>query len=85
MVIARRGVRVMNNYTINELMAVTASRMLKDGQNVVVGLGLPQVATLLAKNSHDIRFSENLSETGLPNDEEIYLLRNVIDPKKLYI
>jgi glutaconate CoA-transferase subunit B len=40
------------SYTSNELMAVTASRRLQNGQNVVVGLGLPQVASLLAKSSH---------------------------------
>ncbi len=39
-------------YTTNELMAVTASRMLEDGQNVVVGIGLPQIATLLANRTH---------------------------------
>jgi glutaconate CoA-transferase subunit B len=39
-------------YTTNELMTVTASRLLIDGQNIVVGLGLPQIATLLAKRTH---------------------------------
>jgi acyl CoA:acetate/3-ketoacid CoA transferase beta subunit len=42
----------MSNYSTNELMAVTASRLLKDGQNVVVGLGLPQIATVLAQYTH---------------------------------
>ncbi|MDR1205092.1 MAG: hypothetical protein LBL26_06380 [Peptococcaceae bacterium] len=39
-------------YTSNELMAVTAAKRLENGQNIVVGLGLPQVAALLAKSSH---------------------------------
>ncbi len=33
----------------------------------------------------EIKFSNSLRETDLPNDSEIYLLRNVIDPQKLYI
>lgn len=42
----------MSRYSTNELMAVTASRLLKDYQNVVVGLGLPQIATVLAQSTH---------------------------------
>ena len=29
-------------YTTNELMAVTASRLLRDSDNIVVGLGCPR-------------------------------------------
>ena len=39
----------MANYSTNELMAVCAAMRLKDGMNVAVGLGLPQMACFLAK------------------------------------
>jgi glutaconate CoA-transferase subunit B len=42
----------MANYTTNELMAVCAAMRLKDGMNVAVGLGLPQMACFLAKATH---------------------------------
>lgn len=83
MVIARRGVMEMSKYTTNELMAVTASRMLKDGQNIVVGLGLPQVATLLAKNSH----APNLNiifEIGVVNPESVDTGVGIADPRLWY-
>lgn len=70
----------MSNYTTNELMAVTASRLLKDGQNIVVGLGLPQVATLLAKNSH----APNLNiiyEIGVVNPESVDTGVGIADPR----
>lgn len=73
----------MSNYTTNELMAVTASRMLQDGQNIVVGLGLPQVATLLAKNSH----APNLNiifEIGVVNPESVDTGVGIADPRLWY-
>jgi len=75
----------MNNsiITTNELMAVTASRMLEDGQNIVVGLGLPQVATLLAKNSH----APNLNiiyEIGVVNPESVDTGVGIADPRLWY-
>jgi glutaconate CoA-transferase subunit B len=83
MVIKRFGVMIMSNYTTNELMAVTASRLLKDGQNIVVGLGLPQVATLLAKNSH----APNLNiifEIGVVNPESVDTGVGIADPRLWY-
>lgn len=83
MVIANIGVMQMNKYTTNELMAVTASRMLEDGQNIVVGLGLPQVATLLAKNSH----APNLNiiyEIGVVNPESVDTGVGIADPRLWY-
>lgn len=83
MVIKRIGVIQMSNFTTNELMAVTASRMLEDGQNIVVGLGLPQVATLLAKNSH----APNLNiifEIGVVNPESVDTGVGIADPRLWY-
>jgi glutaconate CoA-transferase subunit B len=42
----------MAAYSTNELMAVCAAMRLKDGMNVAVGLGLPQMACFLAKATH---------------------------------
>ena len=70
-------------YSTNELMAVTASRMLKDGQNVVVGLGLPQIATLLAKQTH----APNLTiiyEIGVTNSECVDPGVGIADPRYWY-
>lgn len=39
-------------YTTNELMCVSAAMRLKDGMNVAVGVGLPQMACFLAKFTH---------------------------------
>lgn len=35
-----------------EIMAVAGARELRDGEVVIVGLGLPEVATILAKRTH---------------------------------
>lgn len=70
-------------FTTNELMAATASRMLEDGQNIVVGLGLPQIATLLAKNSH----APNLNiiyEIGVINAESVDTGVGIADPRLWY-
>lgn len=40
------------DYTTNELMCVSAAMRLKDGMNVAVGVGLPQMACFLAKFTH---------------------------------
>lgn len=40
---------------------------------------------VIENTGFDIKFAEDLKETDLPHENEIYLLRNVIDPNKLYI
>jgi len=85
MVTARFGVMKMANekYTTNELMAVVASRMLEDGQNIVVGLGLPQIATLLAKRTH----APNLNiiyEIGVVNPASVDTGVGIADPRLWY-
>ncbi|HHX75077.1 MAG TPA: hypothetical protein GX699_09265, partial [Firmicutes bacterium] len=70
-------------YTTNELMAVTAARALQDGQNVIVGLGLPQVAALLAKSTH----APNLNiiyEIGVVNAEAADPGVGIADPRLWY-
>ena len=40
------------DFTASELMAVSGARELEDRQVVAVGIGLPMVASFLAKKSH---------------------------------
>ncbi len=40
------------DYTLAEFMAAVASREIKDGENVFIGIGVPLMAGLLAKNTH---------------------------------
>ncbi len=42
----------ITTYTGTELLACVASRLLKDGQSVFVGTGLPMIAALLAQRMH---------------------------------
>lgn len=39
-------------YTLAELLACVASRLLEDGRAVFVGTGLPMIATMLAQRTH---------------------------------
>lgn len=40
------------DYVLAELMAVAAAREIRDGEVVFIGIGVPMLAALLAKNSH---------------------------------
>ena len=40
------------DYSTNELMAVAGSHELQDGKVIAVGIGLPQIASVLAKHTH---------------------------------
>jgi glutaconate CoA-transferase subunit B len=40
------------NYTAQELMIASAARELRDGQVVIVGIGVPVLASLLAQRTH---------------------------------
>lgn len=41
-----------NGYSLSELLACVASRLLEDGRSVFVGTGLPMIAALLAQRRH---------------------------------
>src|SRR5688500_20333037 len=49
-----------------EVMAAAGARELSDGQTVVVGIGLPQVACFLARRTHAPRLTP-LLELGVAN------------------
>ncbi|MCI0521022.1 MAG: CoA-transferase subunit beta [Chloroflexi bacterium] len=42
----------MNNYTSSELLTINAARLLRDGDVVFVGVGLPNLACNLARRTH---------------------------------
>lgn len=70
-------------YTPFELMAVAGARELKNGEIVAVGLGLPVVATFLAKRTHapDITI---MFELGVIDPEPIHTGVGLADPRVWY-
>ena len=42
----------MMDYSGSQLMAVNAARLLQDGETVLVGVGLPNIACNLARRTH---------------------------------
>jgi glutaconate CoA-transferase, subunit B len=70
-------------FSPGEIMATAGSRELKDGQNVVVGIGLPQVAALLAKYTH----APNLcliNEQGIIDPSPVDPAVGMADPRMWY-
>ncbi|GAB7389347.1 glutaconate CoA-transferase subunit B [Bacillaceae bacterium] len=75
-------VKNLTTYSLNELMCVTASRELKDGEVVFAGYGLPLVATYLAQCTH----APNLvliTETGNVRMTPPYSLPRSVDDIRL--
>jgi glutaconate CoA-transferase subunit B len=71
------------DYTSFELMAVTGARELKDGEIVAVGLGLPVVASFLAKRTHAPNLTIIL-ELGVVDPEPIDIGSGLSDPRFWY-
>lgn len=64
-------------YTLNELMVVAAAREIKDGEIVFVGMRLPLIAFVVAKNTHApgaIGLFENGVVRSTPSPELIYTM-----------
>jgi glutaconate CoA-transferase subunit B len=70
-------------YTPFELMAVAGARELKDGEIVAVGLGLPVVASFLAKRTHAPRLTM-LFELGVVDPEPVHQGVGLADPRVWY-
>jgi acyl CoA:acetate/3-ketoacid CoA transferase beta subunit len=70
-------------YTPFELMAVAGARELKDGEIVAVGLGLPVVATFLAKRTHAPNITI-LFELGVIDPEPVHTGIGLSDPRIWY-
>jgi glutaconate CoA-transferase subunit B len=71
------------NYTPSELMAVSGARELEDRQVVAVGIGLPMVASFLAKKTHAPNMTI-LFELGVIDPEPIHTGVGLADPRVWY-
>ena len=71
------------DYAPFELMAAAAAREVSDGEIVAVGLGLPVVATFLAKRTHAPN-TTILLELGVVNPEPIDIGQGLSDPRFWY-
>jgi len=72
-----------NIYSPSELMAVAGARELKDDQVVAVGIGLPVVASLLAKQLHAPNMTI-LFELGVIDPEPVDYGVGLADPRVWY-
>ena len=72
-----------SDYTPSELMAVAGARELQDRQVVAVGLGLPVVASFLAKKTHAPNMTI-LFELGVIDPEPIHPGVGLADPRVWY-
>ena len=71
------------DFTASELMAVSGAREIEDGQIVAVGLGLPVVASFLAKRTHAPDMTI-LFEIGVDDPEPIHTGVGIADPRVWY-
>jgi glutaconate CoA-transferase, subunit B len=71
------------DYTPSELMAAAGARELQDRQVVAVGLGLPVVASFLAKLTHAPNMTM-LFELGVIDPEPIHAGVGLADPRVWY-
>lgn len=70
-------------YTPLELMAAAGARELKDGEVVAVGIGLPVVASFLAKRTHAPNITI-LFELGVVDPEPVHTGVGLADPRVWY-
>ncbi|HSW40064.1 MAG TPA: CoA-transferase [Acidobacteriota bacterium] len=68
------------DFTPSELMAVSGARELKDRQVVAVGIGLPMVASFLAKTTHAPDMTI-LFELGVIDPEPVHTGVGIADPR----
>jgi glutaconate CoA-transferase subunit B len=68
------------DFTYSELMAVCGARELRDGQVVAVGIGLPVVASFLAKRTHAPNMTI-LFEIGVINPQPVHCGVGLADPR----
>jgi len=73
----------MQEVRATEIMVAAGSRELRDGQTVVVGLGLPQVACVLARRTHAPGLSL-LLEIGVTNMSPVHTPIGLADSRIFY-
>ena len=72
-----------STYTPSELMAAAGAREIKDREVVAVGLGLPVVASFLAKQTHAPNMTM-LFELGVIDSEPVHAGVGLADPRVWY-
>ena len=77
------GTKTAASYSASELMVAAGSRELRDGQVVVVGLGIPQIAAALAQRTHAPRLKA-LNEIGVADARLVELGVGNADPRHWY-
>jgi glutaconate CoA-transferase, subunit B len=70
----------MADYTLTELMAVTAAREIKDGEVVFAGTGLPMLGAMLAQRTH-AHHCCLIFEAGTMASQLAHLPMSVGDPR----
>src|ERR1700688_1991185 len=73
----------MSGVRPTEIMAAAGAREIRDGEVVVVGIGLPWVACVLAKRTHAPKLTF-LLEIGVMNAEPRDTPVGVADPRNFY-
>src|SRR5437764_15295079 len=73
----------MSGISGTEIMAVAGAREIRDGEVVVVGIGLPWIACTLARRTHAPRLTF-LLEIGVINAEPKDTPVGVADPRNFY-
>jgi glutaconate CoA-transferase subunit B len=66
-----------------EIMATAGARIIQDGQNIVVGIGLPQIAALLAQNTHAPNICM-INEQGVIDPTPVDSSMGLADPRMWY-
>ena len=73
----------MADYTLTELMAVTAAREIKDGEVVFAGTGLPMLGAMLAQRTHAPNCCI-IFEAGTVASQLAHLPMSVGDPRVMH-
>ena len=76
-------VEYAKEFTRQEVMAVAGARTMHDGEKVLVGIGLPQVAGVLAKYTHAPNLKMVL-EIGVMEPRPIHPTVGIADPRMWY-
>ena len=72
-----------DGYILMEMLAVSASREIKDGEVVFAGTGLPMLAALLAKATHAPN-SVMVTEAGIYDPSPLHMPTSVSDSRWYY-
>ncbi|MBU2648267.1 acyl CoA--acetate/3-ketoacid CoA transferase subunit beta, partial [bacterium] len=66
------------NYSLNELLIIVAAREIHDGENVILGVGLPTTAGALAKALH-APHATLMMESGIIDFEPLVQPNHIAD------